>query len=146
MKIDNMTAEDVAQVARLEQLVFSVPWSENSLEESRNRPEYTFLVARQGDQIAGYIGMYQTLDEGDITNVAVHPAFQNRGIGGALVSALMDEAAARGIREITLEVRVSNGAAIHLYEKHGFAAEGRRKNFYDKPREDALIMWNHSIQ
>ena len=146
MKIDNMTAEDVAQVARLEQLVFSVPWSENSLEESRKRPEYTFLVARRGNQITGYIGMYQTMDEGDINNVAVHPAFQKQGIGHALVSALMKEAAARGIRAITLEVRVSNEAAIHLYEKHGFAAEGRRKNFYDKPKEDALIMWNHSIQ
>lgn len=146
MKIDNMTAEDVAQVARLEQLVFSVPWSKNSLEESRKRPEYVFLTARCGEQIAGYIGMYQTLDEGDITNVAVHPAFQKQGIGTALVSALMREAAARGIREITLEVRISNAAAIHLYEKCGFSAEGCRKNFYDRPKEDALIMWNRSIQ
>lgn len=146
MKIDRMTSEDVGWVARLERQVFSSPWSEKSLEESRERPEYLFLVARCGGEAAGYIGMYQVLEEGDITNVAVFPAHQKRGVGQALVSALLRAAAERGIRQMTLEVRVSNEAAIRLYEKNGFVSEGIRKNYYDKPKEDAQIMWNRSIQ
>lgn len=146
MNIDRMTAEDVPKVARLEQLVFSDPWSENSLEESRRRPEYLFLVAREKDAVVGYAGMYQVQEEGDITNVAVAPDFWNRGIGDRLVKTLICEAKKRNIREMTLEVRVSNQAAIRLYEKNGFVSEGRRKNYYDKPKEDALIMWNRAIQ
>ena len=90
--------------------------------------------------------MYQVMEEGDITNVAVHPKYRKQGIGNALVNALLREALLLGISEITLEVRVSNLTAIHLYEKNGFVSEGTRKNYYEKPREDALIMWNRSIQ
>ncbi len=146
MEIKKMMPEDVKQVAYLEKEVFSVPWSEKSLEESRKRSEYVFLVAWCGQEIAGYIGMYQVMEEGDITNVAVHPKYRKQGIGNALVNALLREALLLGISEITLEVRVSNQTAIHLYEKNGFVSEGTRKNYYEKPREDALIMWNRSIQ
>ncbi|HIS55716.1 MAG TPA: ribosomal protein S18-alanine N-acetyltransferase [Candidatus Fimimorpha excrementavium] len=146
MKIERMTAEDVPKVARLEQLVFSEPWSENSLEESRRRPEYLFLVARENDAVVGYAGMYQVQEEGNITNVAVAPDFWKQGIGNTLVKTLICEAAKRHIREMTLEVRVSNRAAIRLYERNGFVSEGCRKNYYGKPKEDALIMWNRAIQ
>ena len=103
-------------------------------------------MAETEDKIVGYIGMYQVLEEGDITNVAVHEKYQRKGIGNALVSTLLKEASKQMIQEVTLEVRVSNQSAIRLYEKNGFVAEGRRKNYYDKPREDAVIMWNRFIQ
>lgn len=146
VKIRKMTLEDVKEVAQLEKELFSSPWSQKSLEESLKRSEYRFFVAETEDKIVGYIGMYQVLEEGDITNVAVHEKYQKKGIGNALVSALLKEASKQMIQEVTLEVRVSNQSAIRLYEKNGFVAEGRRKNYYDKPREDAVIMWNRSIQ
>ncbi len=141
-----MEQKDTAAVALLEAQVFSQPWSADGLEASRKRPEYLFLVACDEEQIIGYIGMYQVMEEGDITNVAVRPDCQGQGVGSLLVEALFHAAARRGIREITLEVRAGNVHAIRLYEKHGFCREGRRKNYYEKPREDALIMWNRNIQ
>ena len=146
VEIRKMTLTDVWEVAQLEKEVFSAPWSEKSLEESLRRSEYRFLVAVSEHKIVGYIGMYQVLEEGDITNVAVHPKYQRRGIGSALVLSLLKEAGLNKIQEVTLEVRASNHTAIRLYEKNGFMAEGRRKNYYDKPKEDAVIMWNRSIQ
>ena len=142
--IRRMTAADIPAVAALERQYFSVPWSEQSLNESLERPEYLFLIAEQEGEPVGYAGLLRVLDEGDITNIVVDERFRGRGIGYALTEALLAEGARQGICEFTLEVRVSNDRAIRLYEKLGFVREGIRRNFYEKPTEDAWIMWKRS--
>ena len=83
--------------------------------------------------------------EGDVTNIAVFPEYRGRGLGAALTKALLVEGRKRGMNAFTLEVRVGNQAAIHIYEKLGFRSEGVRKGFYEKPKEDALIMWRRDV-
>lgn len=139
--IRSMCEGDLLQVAALEQSCFSVPWSEKSLRESLLKPEYLFLVAEVNGRVAGYAGLLLIQDEGDVTNVAVDEAYRGQGIGTALTGALLEEGKKRGFRAFTLEVRVSNEAAIHVYEKLGFESAGIRKRFYERPAEDALIMW-----
>ena len=103
-----------------------------------------YLVAEIAGQIVGYAGMWLIIDEGHITNVAVHPNFRRRHIGEAIVSVLLAEAQAEGITRQTLEVRVSNFAAQRLYEKFGFQACGIRKGYYEDNHEDAIIMWREN--
>ena len=94
----------------------------------------------------GYCGLLRSFDEADVMNVAVAPDFRNRGVGRRMLQELMRRGTGRGIRRYTLEVRQSNDAAIHLYEKLGFASVGIRKNFYEKPTEAAVIMWTSSME
>lgn len=136
-----MESEDVPKVADLEKKCFSIPWSENSLRESLRNPDYLFLVAEEDGKVAGYAGLLKVLDEGDVTNIAVEPGCRGRGIGTGLLERLMEKGREKGIRSFTLEVRVSNETAIHMYEKLGFVSEGIRKRFYERPVEDARIMW-----
>ena len=145
MLISLMKEEEIAQVAELERQCFSEPWTEQGLRESFARPEYLFLTAKENDQVVGYAGLYQVFDEGDITNIAVLPEARGKGLGTALTKELLHVGAQRKIQAFTLEVRVGNVSAIHIYEKLGFVSEGIRKGFYDKPKEDALIMWNRQM-
>lgn len=140
-----MKEEDLGAVAQLEQTVFSVPWSEHNLLESLSRPEYLFLVSEEEGTITGYAGLLMIAGEGDVTNIAVFPEHRGRGTGSALTEALLTEGRKRGMNAFTLEVRVGNQAAIHIYEKLGFRSEGVRKGFYEKPKEDALIMWLRDV-
>lgn len=140
-----MKEEDLGAVAQLEQTVFSVPWSEHNLRESLSRPEYLFLVSEEEGTITGYAGLLMIAGEGDVTNIAVFPEHRGRGTGSALTEALLTEGRKRGMNAFTLEVRVGNQAAIHIYEKLGFQSEGVRKGFYEKPKEDALIMWLRDV-
>ena len=103
------------------------------------------MTATEDDQVVGYAGLYQVLDEGDITNIAVLPSARKKGIGTALTHALIEAGEQRAIHAFTLEVRVGNVAAIHIYEKLGFVSAGVRKGFYEKPKEDALIMWRRQM-
>ena len=98
------------------------------------------LAAVDGDTLVGYIGVQTVLDEGYINNVAVRPEYRRRGIAAALISLLAERAQAIGLAFMTLEVRESNVPAIALYEKLGFTTVGKRKNYYEKPREDAILM------
>lgn len=139
--IRRMRPEDIPAAAGLEQAYFSMPWSENMLKESLEKPEYLFLVAEKDGKVVGYAGMLRILDEGDVTNIVVDETYRGAGIGSALTNALVEEGQGLGIHAFTLEVRVSNACAIHIYEKNGFKAEGVRRRFYEKPTEDALIMW-----
>lgn len=139
--IRRMREEDLPSVAALEEKCFSVPWSEASLRQSLQDSNYLFLVAEEDGNVAGYAGLLKVLDEGDVTNIAVERAYRGRGIGSELVRQLMEEGKRCGIRSFTLEVRVSNKTAVHVYEKLGFVSEGIRKRFYERPVEDALIMW-----
>ncbi len=139
--IRRMTEADVSKVAELERNTFTTPWSERSLRESLGKADYLFLVCEEQEMIVGYGGLLKVGDEADILDIAVTEEFRGRGIGTALVEELLTGGRALGIRAFTLEVRVSNRAALHVYEKLGFAREGLRKDFYEKPREDAAILW-----
>ena len=118
-----------------------MPWSENGFLCSLRSPDALYLTVRQGGKLLGYCGFLQSFDEADVMNVAVAPDFRGRGIAGQMLRELMERGRARGILRYTLEVRQSNAAAIHLYEKLGFVSVGIRKNFYEKPIESAVIMW-----
>ena len=140
MKIRRMTEEDCKKAAELEKAIFSQPWSERGFLDALARKENIFLAAEEAGELCGYLGMYQSLDEGEITNVAVKAEKRNAGIGFLLMQAAIEAAKQQQISQIVLEVRVSNGSAIHLYEKCGFVNCGIRKGFYDFPKEDAYIM------
>lgn len=135
-----MQAEDAEEVAVIESRTFSQPWSKQGFLDSLALEHAVFLVAEEDNRVLGYIGMYVSLDEGEITNVAVDSDARRRGIGAMLVEAMKKEAGLRGVTQIVLEVRVSNESAIRLYERNGFVNQGIRKGFYDMPKEDAYIM------
>ena len=140
MIIRTMQKGDVAAVAALEAQIFPMPWSAAGFADTLPREDVIFLVAYEQDELLGYVGIYCTLDEGEITNVAVAPAARRRGIARALLTELKQQLACRNVARIVLEVRVSNEPAIRLYEQLGFSVLGVRKNFYEKPTEDAYIM------
>lgn len=140
MLIREMTLQDVPAVAEIEKKCFSLPWSEQSLIDSVVREDTLFLVCEDARNIVGYIGMYLSFDEGDITNVAVAPAQRKKGYGEALVAKAIALAKEKDLEMILLEVRVSNTPAISLYKKMEFEELGLRKKFYEHPVEDALIM------
>ena len=140
MKIEMMNASHVAQIAELEKLCFSDPWSANSITSELDNKLAFWLVAMEEDQVAGYIGSQTVMDETDMMNVAVHPDYRRKGIAEALINDLVENLKKMGSRCLTLEVRASNVPAITLYEKLGFTEIGRRKNYYRNPREEALIL------
>ena len=140
MILEQMNPAHVAQIAQLETICFSDPWSERSIASELDNKLAFWLVATEGDTVAGYIGSQTVMDETDMMNVAVHPDFRRRGIAEALVTGLVEELKNSGSHCLTLEVRASNAPAIALYEKLGFSEIGRRKNYYRNPREDALIL------
>lgn len=135
-----MQVADVDAVSVLEAAIFSQPWSKKGFNDALNMENTIFLVAEHTGKIAGYIGMYLSMDEGEITNVAVAPEVRCMGIGNALMSHAKAIATTKGITRIVLEVRVSNANAIRLYERNGFKICGTRKGFYEFPKEDAYIM------
>ena len=140
MMIETMKVSHVAQIAELERVCFSDPWSERSIASELDNQLAFWLVAREGDRVAGYIGSQTVMDETDMMNVAVHPDFRRRGIAEELVNTLVENLKKIGSHCLTLEVRASNAPAIALYEKLGFREIGRRKNYYRNPKEDALIL------
>ncbi len=145
MTIESMTVDDIAQVAEIERQIFSIPWSEKAFRDSMESDNTIYIVAKENDNVAGYAGMYLSFEEGNITNVAVNPFSRRKGIGEKIVRDILNRAYEKGVRDVFLEVRETNSVAIALYEKIGFKEEGIRKNFYDKPRENALIMWKHNL-
>ena len=140
MKIIQMTADHVLQVARLEKLCFQDPWSEKSIASELSNKLALWLVAVKEETLVGYIGSQTVMDESDMMNVAVHPEFRRRGIAEALVNALCAVLKEQGSVSLTLEVRASNEPARALYEKLGFEQAGKRPNYYRNPKEDAYIL------
>ena len=129
-------------VAEIESLCFSEPWSARSLSLLLSDAAIGIVALYEGRVIA-YGGMLLAPDEGQITNIAVHPDFRRCGAARKILTRLQLEAASRGLFQIALEVRASNAAAIALYESEGFFTAGRRRGFYRNPTEDALVMlWN----
>lgn len=142
MLIRRMQAKDLDQVAELEKKNFSIPWSRESFEDIMNNPAALYMVAIEEDKVVGTCGIITAVGEGDICNVVTDEEFRGRGIAYELVDTVMKEAASTlDVTDYTLEVRVGNKAAIGLYEKLGFVSEGIRPKFYEKPTEDAMIMW-----
>lgn len=135
-----MRSGDVPAVAELEAQIFSQPWSAQGFLDALALPDTVFLVAEEEHRILGYIGMYLSIDEGEITNVAVAPDARRRGVGQELLLQIKREAKQRAVGRLVLEVRTSNEGAIALYEKNGFSVAGIRKGFYERPKEDAYIM------
>ena len=141
VRIVPMNADHLDEVAELERICFSTPWSRNMLAEELVNMLSAFLVALDDrDRVVGYAGVQVILDEGYITNIAVRPECRRQGIAAKLLQVFMDFAKANQLSFLTLEVRASNYDAIALYGSRGFRSMGRRKNYYEHPREDALIM------
>ena len=141
VRIVPMTADHLDEVAELERICFSTPWSRTMLAEELDNLLSAFLVALDdGDRVVGYAGVQVILDEGYITNIAVRPECRRQGVAAKLLQVFMDFAKANKLSFLTLEVRASNYDAIALYGSRGFRSMGRRKNYYEHPKEDALIM------
>ncbi len=135
-----MRAEHIPALAAIEKACFSAPWSEAALKEELQNPLAVFLAAvDENGTVCGYAGMHTVADEGFFANVAVSPTYRRQGAADALVNALSDYGREHNFYRLTLEVRVSNQAAIALYQKHGFICDGVRPHFYTAPDEDAYI-------
>ena len=136
-----MNYDHVSQVAEIERMCFSDPWSERMLREHLDNQCAAALVALGEDgTVLGYAGLLVVLDEGYITNVAVRPAFRRQGIAADLLTVFDRFARGNHLAFLTLEVRASNEPALALYEKLGYRRMGLRKNYYEHPTEDAVIM------
>lgn len=140
IRYEPMNESHVSQIAKLETVCFSDPWSENSIASELKNPLSLWLVAMDGDIVAGYVGSQAVMGEADMMNVAVAPEYRRRGIAEELVNRLVDALAQNGNHSLALEVRESNGAAIALYQKLGFAQIGFRPGYYRNPKEGALIL------
>ena len=140
-RIIDTTEAQLEQIQAIERQCFSCPWTLDQLRSqlSDDRPVFLAAVAENG-AVVGYVGMMFVLDEGYISNVAVAPAYRRQGVADALTSALVMRAEELGLAFVTLEVRAGNEPAKALYAKHGFVPVGRRKNYYDLPKEDAILM------
>lgn len=135
-----MDRSHIPQILQLEQACFSTPWTETMLSDALFDSQASFLVAEDEEgHILGYAGLHVVLDEGYIDNVAVEPDARRHGVASALLDVYCRFGAAN-LAFLTLEVRASNAPAIGLYEKHGFRRAGLRPGYYQRPREDALIM------
>ena len=140
IRFERMSTAHVPQVAELEKLCFSRPWSENSIASELRNPLSLWIVAVEDDVVAGYIGSQSVEGEADMMNVAVHPDYRRRGIGAQLVEHLITALREAGNHMLALEVRDSNAPAIAMYEKLGFVQVGLRPNYYRDPKEDARIL------
>lgn len=140
MKIIPMTESVVAQVAELEEASFATPWSEASIREELQNPWALWYVAMEEEAVLGYIGIQYGPDGGDIMSIATAPEARGRGVGKALISAAVSVLKEKELNYLTLEVRPSNAPALGLYTAMGFSQVGRRKNYYRKPTEDAILL------
>lgn len=141
IQIRELHREDIEELAGIEAEAFSMPWSKQDFENLLNHSFCFYLVALADGRIVGGCGYTNSCNEATIDNVVVAESYQNQGIGQALLAELIERGKALQVEAFTLEVRVSNAKAIHIYEKFGFRSEGIRPRFYEKPVEDAMIMW-----
>jgi ribosomal-protein-alanine N-acetyltransferase len=144
--IRDVGPDDIPQIEEIEKRCFSLPWTAEQLAGQMKGAQHEFIAAAdESGTVLGYVGMMFVLDEGYISNVAVAPEARRQGIADALIARLEEICGMLALSFVSLEVRAGNAPAIALYEKHGFRRVGLRKNYYERPREDALIMtkfWN----
>lgn len=143
--IREMTLQDVDQVHMLEEMAFSMPWSLQDFVDMTENKDALYLVVEEDTQpgtVIACCGMRNIVGEGDISNVVVHPDWRKQGIAQKMLTELLRRGEEEyGVEAYTLEVRKGNADAVNLYSRLGFTEEGVRKNFYEKPVEDAIIMW-----
>lgn len=144
-KIEPMNSSHIEGVFEVSKLSLAEAWNMESIEKELSNKLAKYLVALDENKVIGFLGMWVVFDEGDITNIAVHPNYRKQGIGSLLMDNLIALCKENNINSLTLEVRESNRPAQNLYKKHEFKEEGIRKNFYDNPKENAIIMWRHNI-
>jgi len=142
-----MTLADVDGVQEVERASFPVPWPANAFRhELTQNKNARYLVAREGDRVIGYAGLWLSLDEAHITTFAVHPDRRRRKVGERMLVRIFDLASDLGAEWLTLEVRASNMGAQRLYEKYGFRPAGIRRRYYSDNNEDAIIMWTERLR
>ncbi len=140
--IRRLEERDLEQAARLERACFGkAAWSDAALNAALRDANALYLAAEENGELIGYCGIWQSFEDGEVMNVAVREECRRQGCARRLLEELFIQAGERGIRRFTLEVREGNLPAIRLYEALGFVTEGIRKDFYDNPKENALIMW-----
>lgn len=137
--LEKVSDRHLDAILEIEKSCFSSPWSRSALENQMRSRQCSFIAAVSGEAVLGYAGLMSVVDEGYISNVAVSPQFRRLGVADALIDELIARTRDK-LSFMTLEVRESNTAAIELYKKHGFKTVGIRKNYYDRPKEDALLM------
>lgn len=136
----DMTAADLPAVVAIECESYSVPWSESTFRGLLRRRDAEMVVAVVGEVVIGYAAFWCVVDQGELGNVAVSAEWRGRGLGARLIEEVIHRAGRRGIIEVFLEVRPTNMVARRLYERFGFATVGRRRNYYQQPVEDALVL------
>ena len=140
MQIRPMTQNDCEQVAAIEAVSFSMPWSLKAFTDTVEKDNFRYFVAEEAGEILGYCGFLFVLDEAEIPNVCVKSSARKQGVGKKMMNEMIEEAKKLGISTLFLEVRESNVAARALYKSLGFAEDGIRKNFYEQPVEHAILM------
>ncbi|MTI71977.1 MAG: ribosomal-protein-alanine N-acetyltransferase [Firmicutes bacterium] len=142
IKVRDMKEIDIDSVLEIEKLSFSTPWSKKSFKMEINGNKLSrYIVATNNEKVVGYAGVWLIVDEGHITNIAVHPNKRKKGIGNILLEALIDICKKKDMDRMTLEVREKNFIAHELYKKYGFKDCGKRPGYYADTKEDAIIMW-----
>ncbi len=140
MQIRPMTLNDCPQVAEIEAASFSRPWSLDAFKNTVIMPNYRYLVVEEDQEILGFCALIFVMDEGEIPNVCVKESARGKGIGRIMMEALIKEAEKLNLSVLYLEVRESNEPARRLYRSVGFFESGMRKNFYEQPQENAVLM------
>ncbi len=139
--IRSMETKDLDGILEVEMNCFRTPWTRHMFEDELYNPNAYYSVVEVNKKIVGYVGFWKIIDEAHITNVAIHKDYRRLGFGRALITAMLNKVKELEIIAVTLEVRVSNFAAISLYESFGFVSSGVRRGYYSDNNEDALIMW-----
>jgi ribosomal-protein-alanine N-acetyltransferase len=145
IEFKTLNKDDIDQLLILERLCFSTPWTRKMFEEELKNDKVYYVVAVIEKKLVGYGGIWMVLDEGQITNIAVHPNFRRQKIGLGIVERILTKAKENGIDALTLEVRKSNLSGILFYQRIGFYVGGERKQYYKNPSEDAWIMWKKPL-
>ncbi len=138
--IEKLTESHIDEIVEIENHSFSIPWSKTSFLGELKNPNAHYFVAKVKDKVVGYGGFWYIINEGHITNIAVHEDYRGKKIGTKILNAMINSTEELFIIGLTLEVRASNETAINFYKGLGFVEEGVRKNYYEN-KEDAIIMW-----
>lgn len=141
LEIRELQDGDIEALSAIEAASFSMPWSPQDFRDLLSRDYCMYLVALVDGKPVGCAGLTNICNEGNIDNVVIAEEYRGQGIATRLLTQLLSRGEAQGIEAFTLEVRVSNTPAVHVYEKLGFVSEGIRPRFYERPVEDAMIMW-----
>ncbi len=141
VEVRPLSFEDLDRVCEIEEACFSMPWKKEDFADLIESEHSDYFVIVLDGVIAGSAGYTDTLGDAYVNNVAIHPDYRGRGLSKILMKAMLEHGLSKGIKNYTLEVRVSNTPAIRLYESFGFECAGTRKRFYEHPVEDAYVYW-----